>query len=418
MGFNSEFLANNSVILILSVLPAVFASIVIALSFRPPLDRIIIRWRLPLIVLTYLVTRIILFFVIYIIFGDKPVSNDNEWWQWIGLGALNGELPYRDFRCSHSPLFPYLMAIPFSMWNQDGSAVMIFVAFDLVCIALLYKLSKLVMSVKVAQDVVWLWVVNPVVWITTVRYAQDETIIVTFLLLAAYLYMRDTRWWYAMIFALGVLFTKFTTAAGMFVVYSFSRNKLRDALVAGVLMVVVLSIFTVQGADLTIPVRSEGATIEGVSITVVLDRLTGQAITSDIYGICTLIAFFAFGVMLFVCHRRRLSVLDTLCVCLMALMLFSPKAWKFYRLWYMGPLTLWTVKNGRYNRYAVYSSALCLFDDFSFYAKTAPAILAIMYVFAIAIIVLEIRYILDILGGSKSNRSDAVKQPGKVCVEA
>ena len=116
--------------------------------------------------------------------------------------------------------------------------------------------------------------------------------------------------------------------------------------------------------------------------------------------------------LLFVCRRRRMNIYDTLAVFLIALLLLSPRSFKFYRLWYMGPLTLWTVKSGKFGRYAAYTALLCLFDDFSFNIHTVPEIMAVMYVLAVAIIATEISYVVDILRTPGPRLAVPARQPG------
>lgn len=417
MGFNSSFLAENPLILFASVFPALIASLVIALSFRPPLDRFVDRWRRPLVVLTYLVTRVALLPIVYVLLRDVPPSYDNLWWHRMGLGILHGGLPYRDFPCTHGPLFPYLMAASFGIWNHNGSAAMIFIAFDLAVLALLYKIAKETLGGRAAWDAVWLWTVNPAVWIITVRYAQDETIIAAFLLLVAYLYSKQTQWWHAAVLSLGILFTKFTTAAGMFAIYTFSTRKVRDAIVATVILVGVFAIFAAQGADITKPFTLEDMAIEGINITVLVDRITQHHYLAVLHRPFSILAVVTSLAVLFVCHRRRMSIYDTLAVFLMAFLILSPRSFKFYRLWYMAPLTLWTVKSGKFGRYAAYTALLCVFNDFSFNVVTPLAIMAMMYVPAIAIVAIEIGYVVDILKTPGPRRAMPTEQPAGACVE-
>jgi hypothetical protein len=336
----------------------------------------------------------------------------------MGIGILHGGLPYRDFLCTDCPLFPYLMAIPFGIWNHNGSAAMMFIAFDLLALLLLHRIARETLGDKAAGNVVWLWTANPAVWIITVRYAQDESIIGAFLLLAAYLYSRRTRWWHAGVFALGVLFTKFTTAAGMFAVWTFSERKLRDAIVATALVAGVFALFAARGADITMPFRMEDMAIEGINFTVLVDRITHHHYLSILHRPFSVLAVVTFLALLYVCHRRQVSITDTLAVCLIALLLLSPRSFKFYRLWYMGPLTLWTAKSGKYGRYAVYTALLCLFNDFSFNVRTPPAIMVTMYVLGIAIIAIEVLYAVDILRAPGPARALSTGQPAGAHAEA
>jgi hypothetical protein len=223
-------------------------------------------------------------------------------------------------------------------------------------------------------------------------------------MLAALLYMQGSRWWYGLVLAIGVMFTKFTTIPGLFVAFTYSNRKVRDAALGIVTVALILSIFAFQGVDVSAPIKGEDGGIAGVNITVILDRLTGSDHTLATQRVFSLIAIMAFGAMLYVCRRKKLPVLDTLCVCVMVLLLFTPKSFKFYRLWFVGPLTIWSARNGRFGRYSLYSALLCVFDDFTFGVGVNPALLAVMYVLALAITAMEIWFIRDIL--KTHNRDD------------
>lgn len=397
MGFNSSFLTANPLLLFASAIPPLLASLAIWLSFRAPFERWLDRWRWPLVVLTYAATRIVLLYIVFVVLHAGPPTNDDLWWQKLGMGTLHGGLPYRDYTSTQGPLFPFLMAIPFALWNHAGTAAILFIAFDLLVLALLHRVATETLGRRAGGDVVWLWTANPAVWIITVRYAQDETIVASSLLLAAYLYTRSPRWWHATVLALGVLISKFTTVAGMFAVWTFSRHKMRDAVIATAVLAGVFAVFAGLGSDITMPFRMEDMAIEGINITVLVDRLTQHRYLEVLHRPFSLLAVAASLGTLVLCRRRRLGVYDTMTAFLIVLLLFSPRAYKFYRLWYMAPLTLWTLKTGRIGRYAAYTALLCLFNDFSFNHETPPAILALMTGLAVVVIAFEVVYLVDIL---------------------
>lgn len=398
---SSAFLTKHPLLLLLSIAPAVLAAGLLAISFHPPVYKRIAKWRLPALIVVYIVTRFVLFYVVFIALGNREIGGDIRWFQRFGLGPLHGHVPYRDFVCLHSPLFPYIMAIPYGIWGHVSSGVLAFIAFDIACILLLCSLTRSMLGSDRVLDIAWLYTLNPMVWIVTVRYGQDESVVCCFLLLAVYLYLKDSKWLAPTSLALGVLCTKFTTAVGMLPIFSCSKSKVRDAFVAGGILVVTYAFFyTLVGKDILQPARHQALATEGVSITCIVDRL----LISDnshviLQRIACLLSVLVLCLVLYLAHRRKLHVLDILTVSLVAFLLLSPVSYKFYRLWYLGPLGIYALRSSGINRYSIYMTLLVLFDDFSFGLVSPPAKLYPMAVLAAGIVYFEAGYVIEILRG-------------------
>jgi len=416
---SSAFLSKHPLLLLLSIAPGLLAAAVLAISFYPPVYRRIAKWRLPVLILVYIVTRPVLFYVIYVLLGDRQIAGDIRFFQGQGLAALAGKLPYRDFDCYYSPLFPYLMAIPYGIWSHISSGVLAFIVFDIACLILLCKLTRMTLGPDRVMDIAWLHAVNPMVWMITVRYGQDESIICCFLLLAVYLYLKDSRWWAPITLALGVILTKFTTAMGMMAIFTYSKAKARDALVAGGIVVAIYSFFYFSGGDILQPVRGQAASIDGVSLTTMADRLLvphGYHVMAQRVG--SILTLVAVAFVLYLAHRRRLHIVDGLTVSLLAFFLLSPVSYKFYRLWYLGPLGMYALRSNRINRFVFYTALLVVFDDFSFRPATPSALLYLMGVLAAAIVCFEARYIVEILRGGPLAHAKKTNAPVRDKVRA
>ncbi|MHB0912213.1 MAG: hypothetical protein ACYC2Y_02040 [Armatimonadota bacterium] len=400
---NSPYLRSHPTLLVLSMLPALLAALAMAASYHPWVYKRIARWRIPLMICTYLVTRFVLFYIIFIALGDRQIGNDVACWQRFGLDALHGK-----FLDSSSPLFAYLLAPAYALWNHTGSGVLVFILFDLATLFLLCKLTSMSMGRSFVLDVAWLYVLNPIVWVATVRYGQDETVTSAFLLFAIYLYMRDSRWWGPIIMALGVLSSKFTTGFGMAVIYTYSKSKIKDALVGVAVLLAVYVPFYMLGSNPMGTIRRQGGGIEGLSLTSLIDRLITHG---GHYGLVhhagSLLSLLAVAVVCYISHRRKLSILDTLTACLLAFLLFSPRSFKFYRLWFIGPLGMHAIRTNRINRYALYCGLLSTFDDFSFEPNSPQKLVWAMGALGALIILLEVQYLAGLLQGKQRNVVEA-----------
>jgi len=398
MGLSSSFLAKSPVLMIMSIAPAWLAGIALAVSFQPAVYKRIEKWRLPLAVGVYILTRFVLFYVIYIVLSDRKIGGDLLWYQWEGQGALAGKIPYAEFRCDHAPLFPYLMAACYSIWSYIASPVLLFILLDIVTLILLCKITRRLLGPESVMNVAWLYVWNPAIWIITARYGQDETVVSALLLLAVYLYMTGSKWLNPIVLVLGTLITKYTTAIGMAAVYAYSKTKARDALVVLGLGALVCVPFYLKGADLLDPVVKQGLSIEGVNVASVLGRLVvPQPYLPLLHHLVSIAAVLAFGIVLYLGHRRGLPIAATLTACLIVFLVFAPKSYKFYRLWFLGLLGMHAVQTHRINRFVLYTTLLCTFDDFSFEPKSPTAILYAMGALAVAVLYFETTYVFEIL---------------------
>ncbi|HET6454667.1 MAG TPA: hypothetical protein VFI02_09705, partial [Armatimonadota bacterium] len=354
MGLSSSFLAKSPVLMIMSIAPAWLAGIALAVSFQPAVYKRIEKWRLPLAVGVYILTRFVLFYVIYIVLSDRKIGGDLLWYQWEGQGALAGKIPYAEFRCDHAPLFPYLMAACYSIWSYIASPVLLFILLDIVTLILLCKITRRLLGPESVMNVAWLYVWNPAIWIITARYGQDETVVSALLLLAVYLYMTGSKWLNPIVLVLGTLITKYTTAIGMAAVYAYSKTKARDALVVLGLGALVCVPFYLKGADLLDPVVKQGLSIEGVNVASVLGRLVvPQPYLPLLHHLVSIAAVLAFGIVLYLGHRRGLPIAATLTACLIVFLVFAPKSYKFYRLWFLGLLGMHAVQTHRMNRFVL-----------------------------------------------------------------
>lgn len=399
---SSEFLAKHPALLILSLLPVIIASLVLAISFHPRIKKYVDKWHSKLVPTAYIVSRLGLFFIIYVLLGNRRIGGDIRWFQWEGLGALSGKLPYRDFECWHSPLFPYLMAIPYGIWHHIASGILAFIAFDLLCLIILGKLAKLILGSQGAKDAIWLWTLNPVIWLFTVRYGQDETVISAFLLLSIYLYARESRYGGTTALALGIAFTKLTTAFGALAILCNAKSKPRNVLWFAFLLAAAFVPFWLLGADILMPLRGQAASIEGLSFTSLIDRF----ILSSRYHLMTeragsLIAFSLFFIMIWVSRKRNIPMIESLSLCLIVFLLFAPVSYKFYRIWFIGPLSIYALKTKQVTRFIVYSTMLSLFDDFVFRPGMPQGIIYVMGLWGLCVLCLEAKYAYDILSARR-----------------
>lgn len=279
--------------------------------------------------------------------------------------------------------------------------------FELLSIFLLYKIAATLAGHKLALDTAWLYTMNPVTWLTTVRYGQDESVILFFICLAVYCCMRGWRWLLPVILALGVMLTKPTTAAAMFAAYSYSRNKIRDAAIAVTIITVVLVPFIFARANIAMPFTWHKSAVQGLSITKIAHETVLNTVSSaQLSSAATVVTIIVTLGTLYLAHRRRLHVLDGVTVTLIAFLLFAPVSLRFYALWYFGPLTIYALRAGRVNRYILLSALFIFYDDWAFGPPSPTYVTYALIAVGIVIVGLVISFALDILRQEKAKLTD------------
>lgn len=384
---------------LLSLLPAILSAAVLALTFVPSIHKRFRKWQLPAVILAYIATRLGIYLLVYVVLGHS--QGDIVWFQWEGLGALEHKLPYRDFQCLHSPLFPYLMAIPYGIYNQVSSCVVLFIAFDLMSMILLCKIAGMMLGSDKVLDTAWLYTMNPFIWSVTARYGQDESVILFFICLAIYAHMRNHRWIEPAILCLGIMCTKITTAFPMFAVYTYSKTKMRDAAIVMAGVIAIAIPFYAAGANLAMPFANQSSDVVGLSATHVLKVLFLQHTPSKLISqTATVVTVLASCGVLFLAHKRRLHILSALIAAQMTFLLFAPVSYRMYDLWYMGPLTVYALWKNQLPRFISFSTLLVLCDDYALRLPESRPIHHIMLIVSTVTVVFVAKYIADILRGS------------------
>ncbi len=123
--------------------------------------------------LTFLVFRIIPFFIVYIVFDFDTTSDVNIFYS-SALSAIHGGIVYRDFVSVYSPLFPYFSGILLYVWNSPKAIVLMMLIVESISLwgtiklfkhqkvtlwAFVYYLlpTSFVFSILGGQEDVWMW---------------------------------------------------------------------------------------------------------------------------------------------------------------------------------------------------------------------------------------------------------------------
>jgi len=125
------------------VVVSVVLSILVWLLFRyqiPLRERLVGREKQTL-ALTFLVTRLVPFVLIYLALNELP-RNDVPFFYEKATKALQGQLVYRDFWSFHAPLFSYLIALPLLVWHSPKAIVLLMLAVEALTVWLTYRFYR------------------------------------------------------------------------------------------------------------------------------------------------------------------------------------------------------------------------------------------------------------------------------------
>ncbi len=175
----------------------------------------------------WIVFRLLPFIAVYLIANYPPTSDVNGFWDEASKASM-GQIVYRDFWSPYSPLYAYFLGIWLKIWYDPKMIVLTMAAMDGVAIlvswhffrsfqtkgaflfkALIYFIlpGSLVLCIIGAQEDVWMWLFVALAYLVRERTLRVE--------------------WYAVVLALGLLFTKAIFVLILVPIFLIERQKLR-----------------------------------------------------------------------------------------------------------------------------------------------------------------------------------------------
>ena len=204
--------------------------------------------------LTWLATRVAFAWLVWGAFGHWSLDA-RAFFLPQARAVLAGGLPYRDFPSAYGPLFAPLLAPAVACFGMLGPAL-VFLAADLGTWRVLARTEG------EASEAAWAWVALPLVWLSTVRYAQDEALGALFVALAWAALRRARPLHAGLALAAGMLFTKPLFALpAIALVAGATGSRMRVRLLAAAALPVLLAYGTLAalGAPVLQPLTLEGS---------------------------------------------------------------------------------------------------------------------------------------------------------------
>lgn len=211
----------------------------------------------------YLLTRflgVVLFFYIF----NRPGPGDlmNHFYP-EAISAGKGQLVYNDFPSRYSFLFPYLISPLVILVKDRIGVVLIFAVFDLLLLIISQKYITEIFGIN-KRHYLWIYTFCPLLFITTVYWAQDE-IIVAFFITSAFILMKKQKEFAAiLVMLLGFYCTKFISIYFYLPLFIFLNKKKYICIFIAGFAVSNLLLYA-AGVNIFMPLREGAFPPEGTS---------------------------------------------------------------------------------------------------------------------------------------------------------
>ena len=163
------------------------------------------------LVAAWFLLRVLPFVAIYIFLHLEPRSDITGFLVGWGNHARQGELIYRDFVCTYSPFFPYLIGLSMAVWNDSRAIVGLMVLMEALAMAVTYAFYKPRLSGYELVSRFLFYLCLPASLVLCVVGGQEDTWTWLFVGLAGWAFCRKQSYvWYGSLLVIGLLSTKAT----------------------------------------------------------------------------------------------------------------------------------------------------------------------------------------------------------------
>jgi len=258
--------------------------------------------------------------------------------------VLAGEVPYRDFDSSYSPLFPVILAPAVAVWNGIGAIVLLMTAFEAAMLGLYLRASPAAGSVAVYRTAFY-YSFSPisVYWCALTGY--NGSIIALFALASLLLAERRRDAGAATVAVAGFLCSKLLMALNFPAFICFERRGcvVRGAILVGLAAAAIGGPY-LAGFDTLLPIRREMNNVTSGNIWFLLAPLVSEEIRrTPAWNLAPLFAFALVFPALFVPYASKMwrsadrgtrfnSATAFLATTNLLFMILSKKSYGFYLL--------------------------------------------------------------------------------------
>ena len=397
---------------LIGTLVPVMGGVGVLLMLHPWIKARLARYFPYIIGLSWFVTRIVLFVLIYVFcimpgdFDDLSQPYDTTvkgGWVYQATRLIAGQMPYRDFFSNYSVLYSYIISLPYRIWHSPSAFVPLYILFDLACLFLLYGVAKSRLGRDLARDAVVLFTFAPITWYVTIRHAQDEILIAFFALAATYAWVKNKRIFASVLLGLGFCCTKFMFGLIILPFLLMSDRKLRDT---GVVAAVILAInlpFVLAGANVLSPFSNQEGTFQGAGFWPVVVSLFGLSEHDRaLFWGAIFLLLIPLLVSIYLIPKRKIWPVDAACALMMIFIALSPKPMFYHALGYMPLFMVYAVGEREVLNLVLFSVFGLIIPKFGINSPATSFVhISLMIVYALYITVVQLYWAWKILRSYK-----------------
>jgi hypothetical protein len=259
------------------LLKAVLSILLIGLSL------IVFYWREKIptryvtgkaLVVAWLMLRLVPFLSVYVALGLEPRSDITGFLVGWGNHARSGELIYRDFVCTYSPFFPYLIGLSMAIWNDPRAIVFLMVLLEGLALVATYYLYQPKFPRPELLTRLLIYLCLPASLLLCILGGQEDVWTWLFIALAAWgFYKKGSYLLYGSLLVLGLLSTKATFVLVLPALLLLVPKPYRlFGVLAGWGLVVLILLYALVGLEFTQPL-GEADTLRSPNILSVVNPL-------------------------------------------------------------------------------------------------------------------------------------------------
>ncbi len=279
----------------------------------------------------FIVTRVLSIVYWFGVAGHHGTGDLNNIFGYQANQVIQGNMPYLDFESHYSPYFPYLISLPYLVYNQPVSVLSLFVVFDFLTLIIGGIYVSETWNIKYKHMYYWIYSYVPLTWVFITFWNQDEVISAFFIILSMLLIHRNQEWKAAIFMGLGFLVTKFLILVFFIPLFLLMKKPIRNGFLTLGLILIGYLPFIALGADVLMPFTAEaGYYPVGANPWVIFDAI-GLSIPWYLPHIIVLVCLFTLALLFMTSNRLHyLSPEATIVLFSLVYMLISKKSFSFY----------------------------------------------------------------------------------------
>ena len=218
------------------------------------------------IALLWLITRLGLYVIAFLILKMAVTSDVMESYYPEGQKALLGGLVYRDFSSSYSPGFAYLLTPILLAWNSPKAIVLASILIEGVTLAVWLRVARDMWPGQTGRLAALAYTLSALVILDVAVAGQNQTWVGLLLGAAVLLYKQKRPLWAALVSGLPVVLIKFLPLLYVAAFLRWRARPFRAAAAALLLPAAVFGILVFNGVDVAQPIHLQAPLVTSGSL--------------------------------------------------------------------------------------------------------------------------------------------------------